>query len=134
MIDRRTRRHSARGVVLGIFIGCVAAATVLGAATADQGAPTKGRIPVEAYGPNGQLDLNMVPDFIGTLDRNGDLVGYVNAHDIGIFNGEEPSDRLAVYGEDLTTVVGYMVDGRGFVAIGEDDNAVPLFRVWTSGE
>ena len=110
----------------------MAAATALGGGAS----PTKGRIPDEAITANGGLDIKLVPDYIVALDREGNPVGYVKRDDaLGL--SPQPTDEqgrpgdalITVYGEDLVSVVGEMVPGRGFVPAGTDSKLVPTFDI-----
>jgi hypothetical protein len=91
--------------------------------------PTKGPIPEEATRPEGgEINMALVPDFVSTLGGpTGEaIVGYVPK---GILLGPRsvrggtpqnpPQDiPMPVYGEDLTTLIGHMVAGQGFVPLG----------------
>lgn len=92
--------------------------------------PTKGRIPDEATPPEGgDTNMALVPDFVGVWGgpTGETIVGYV-PKDL-LFNPRSeaggtlenpPQDvPMPVYGEDLTTLVGHMVAGVGFVPLGE---------------
>jgi hypothetical protein len=70
---------------------------------------TKGPIPPDAINDAGMLDERRVPDFIPALDQRGEIAGYVR-HCAIMAGGAVP-----VYGDDLKTVVGHMIPGRGFV-------------------
>ena len=91
--------------------------------------PTKGRIPEEATPPEGgETNMALVPDFVGAWGgpTGETIVGYV-PKDL-LFNprsepGGTPENPpqdvpMPVYGEDLTTLVGHMVAGVGFVPLG----------------
>jgi hypothetical protein len=81
---------------------------------------TKGTMPPP--GPNGALDPSALPDFVAVAGPVG-IAGYV-AKDAVL----DPSDRTwPVYASDLQTVVGHMIPGRGFVAVGVDPATVPTF-------
>jgi hypothetical protein len=115
-----------------LTIAAISAATVLGGSAA----PTKGRIPDEAISANGDLNFDLVPDYVLASGRDGSPVGYVTreaALDLGpmqIDGSGRPVDvDIPVYADDLTTVVGYMVPGRGFVPLGTDPKSVPTFEV-----
>jgi hypothetical protein len=98
-------------LVLGL--GFVVAAGTLAATTSS----TKGRIPDEAFLPSGALDADLVPDFVAVWNEDV-LAGYVRRAVI-----LEPSfddAKWPVYGDDLRTLVGYMVAGKGFAPIGVD--------------
>lgn len=113
---------------LVIVISLTVAVAVAGAASPTS---TKGRIPDEAFRPRSGLDWSLVPDFVAASDQQGRVVGYVPRSALA---GPAPADRLMqgvfrpapipVYGEDLTTVVGYMYPDKGFVPLGVDPNSV----------
>jgi hypothetical protein len=85
-------------------------------------AGTKGTMPPP--GPGGQVDPSAMPDFIAVAGDVG-RVGWVEKAAV-----TEPSDRSwPVYADDLRTVVGQLVPGRGFVPAGVDPNAVPTIEV-----
>ena len=71
---------------------------------------TKGPIPSDAFNDAGMLDETRVPDFIPALDQeSGEIAGYVRFCAIGT------GGAIPVYADDLKTVVGHMLPGRGFV-------------------
>ena len=91
--------------------------------------PQKGPVPASVF-TGGSLDKSTVPDFIPALDRAGKQVGYVS-RDLAM--PDDPEARLGavipVYADDLTTVVGTMVPGRGFVPRGASIDSVPPIEV-----
>ncbi len=92
--------------------------------------PTKGPIPDTASPPQGgPIYGALVPDFVPALARDGTTIaGYVpKRYLIGSGSVEEvpgnpsnpPQDAPEpVYADDLTTLVGHMVPGVGFVPLG----------------
>jgi len=84
---------------------------------------SKGTMPPP--GANGEIDPSAVPDFVAVAGNEG-VVGYV-AKDAVL--GGATDQTWPVYADDLRTVVGHMVEGRGFVPIGVDPAAVPTFEV-----
>lgn len=90
--------------------------------------PTKGPIPANASPPQGGPTYEaLVPDFIAALARDGTTIaGYVpKRYLIGPFDAlpgtpsNPPQDPpKPVYADDLTTLVGHMVPGSGFVPLG----------------
>ena len=94
--------------------------------------PTKGPVPADATPPEGGTTNDALwPDFVAAWDRDGvTIAGYVPKRyllDGGpLTPGGSPSNPpqglpVPVYGEDLTTLVGHMVPGVGFVALGSTD-------------
>jgi hypothetical protein len=84
---------------------------------------TKGTMPPP--GPNGAFDASSAPDFIAVAGRESGIAGYARREDI-----LNPTDHaFPVYGDDLRTVVGQMVPGKGFIPVGVDPNAIPKLPV-----
>ncbi len=84
---------------------------------------SKGTLPPP--GPNGQVDPSSAPDFLAVAGRDGGIAGYARKEDV-LAPGDVP---FPVYGENLSTVIGQMVPGRGFVPAGVDPATVPTFAV-----
>jgi hypothetical protein len=105
------------------------AASVSGAKPVATKAPTKGPIPENAWRPDGTVDRALLPDFVSALGRDGTIAGYVPS-DKAVPDSPS-SDPIAVFGDDLETVVGYMYPGRGFVPLGADYQEVPELPVET---
>jgi hypothetical protein len=84
---------------------------------------TKGPIP---SGPNGELELNHAPNFI-SVSSGGRVVGYApRAYLIGNSSGPVDSELgtiAPVYGPNLTTLVGHLYPGIGFVPLGSAPTA-----------
>lgn len=80
-------------------------------------------------GPNGDVDPRAAPDYIAVAVGNRDEVGYVPKQ----FLLPEPttstelphSDPWPVYAEDLQTLIGHMIPGKGFVPLGVDPATIP---------
>ncbi len=91
---------------------------------------TKGPIPI---GPNGELELNHAPDFVG-VSSDGKVVGYVpRAYLIGPSHGpvDEKLDSVApVYGSKLTTVIGHLYPGIGYVPDGVNPTSLPCEKAY----
>src|SRR4051794_28584522 len=83
---------------------------------------TKGTMPPP--GQDGQFDPSAMPDFIAVAGDIG-RVGWVEK--AAVTDGSDQS--WPVYADDLRTVVGHLVPGRGFVAIGDDPNAAATNEV-----
>lgn len=92
---------------------------------------TKGTMPPP--GPNGQLEVSLAPDFIAVAGRDGGIAGDVPK----AYLFPEPTSTVGrpdlppypVYAEDLRTLVGHMVAGKGFVPLGVDSAAIPNIPV-----
>jgi hypothetical protein len=90
--------------------------------------PTKGPIPDNASPPQGGPTYGaLVPDFVSALTQDGvTIAGYVpKRYLIGPFDrlpgtpSNPPQDApQPVFADDLTTLVGHMVPGSGFVPLG----------------
>lgn len=82
----------------------------------DSDGPTRGALPPEAFDLDG-IDLSVAPDYVEALGQDGQVVGYIPKQffDKQHQSGKEP---LPVYGDDLTTLIGHHVPGKGFVPLG----------------
>lgn len=97
--------------------------------------PTKGPIPPNAApAEGGSINEALVPDFVSAWGQDGvTIAGYVpKRYLVGPFGpvagspSNPPQDSPEpVYGEDLTTLVGYMVPGKGFVPLGSPQVVTP---------
>jgi hypothetical protein len=97
--------------------------------------PTKGPIPASATpAEGGTTNDALVPDFVSAWDRDGvSIAGYIpkryllEAPRVTPGSPSDPPEGLAlpVYGDDLITLVGHMVPGVGFVALGSVITAGP---------
>jgi hypothetical protein len=128
-------RRSSR--VVAAVVAAAAALVALAYETGTSGSsesPTIGSIPSSAFTNDG-LDGSKMPDFVGVLDRSGNVAGYVSKEDL---LPPEPGTAapidapLPVVDESLTRVVGHLYPGRGFVAVGESAGEVPPVAVTTS--
>jgi hypothetical protein len=89
--------------------------------------PTKGRIPPDATpAGGGATNEALIPDFVSAYGQDGvTIAGYVPKQFLlrstGVVGGTPdnppPDEPMPVYGEDLTTLVGHMVPGEGFVPL-----------------
>lgn len=111
--------------------GLLVAMGIVAFASADA-PPTKGRIPDEAFA-NNSVQLDLVPDYVGALTRDGQLAGYVRKTDIFGREGLASEAPILVVDETLTKPVGRMVPDRGFVPLGTPEESVPRF-VTEAGE
>lgn len=116
---RKTRRARTDRPILRALAALIFAAALSGCSPF----ASKGTMPPP--GPNGQVDASSAPDFLAVSGRDGGIAGYAHKEDI-LTPGEAP---FPVYGENLTTVIGQMVPGRGFVPAGVDPATVPTFAV-----
>jgi hypothetical protein len=76
---------------------------------------------------NGEVDPSAVPDFIAYVGHTDRIIGWVPKSYL-----LEPRQRcrgpqcpIPVYADDLVTLIGHDVPGRGFVPLGVDPAAVP---------
>ena len=78
-------------------------------------------------GPNGELELSHAPDFVG-VSSDGKVVGYApRAYIIGSSKGpldEKLGSVAPVYGSNLTTEVGHLYPGIGYVPNGVSPTTV----------
>lgn len=84
---------------------------------------SKGTMPPP--GPNGEVDDSSAPDFIAVAGREDGIAGYARRQDV--FSTADHA--FPVYGDDLRTVVGQMVPGKGFIPVGVDPHMVPNLPV-----
>ncbi len=102
--------------------------------------PTTGRIPTAATRPDGSVDLSLIPDFIVTEDRDGNVVGYVAKTDLfpgltsstiaGDPSNPPQSPPVPVYSlDDHSTIVGYHYPAKGFVPLGTNPDDVPSIPI-----
>jgi hypothetical protein len=77
---------------------------------------------------NGDIDPSAVPDFIAYAGRTDRVIGWVPKSyllDPGQHCNGPQCDQIPVYADDLTTLIGHDVPGRGFVPLGVDPATVP---------
>lgn len=77
---------------------------------------------------NGEVDPSAVPDFIAYSGRTDGLIGWVPKSYLlepGPRCHGPQCDGIPVYADDLVTLIGHDVPGRGFVPLGVDPAAVP---------
>jgi len=75
-----------------------------------------------------QQSAAAMPDFIAVGGRNGEIVGYVSRN--YFLQGRAGQGRGAagpwpVYADDLRTIVGQLLPGKGFVPRGVDPDSIP---------
>ena len=77
---------------------------------------------------NGEVDPSAVPDFIAYAGRADGIVGCVPKSYL-LEPGQRcrgpQCDPIPVYADDLETLIGHDVPGRGFVPLGVDPAGVP---------
>jgi hypothetical protein len=76
-------------------------------------------------GGNGAVDASSAPDFVSIAGRDAGIAGYARKQDV-LGPGAAP---FPVFGDDLVTVVGQMVPGKGFIPAGVDPTTVPKVPV-----
>lgn len=107
-----------RGLALALAVAAIA--VILAACSPFA---SKGTMPPP--GPNGEVDPSSAPDFIAVAGQGSGVVGYARKEDV-LGPADEP---FPVYGEDLRTIVGQMIAGKGFVPAGVDPRTVPEIPV-----
>lgn len=132
------KRHShgrTRTILLGLTLALSLGSLGFGVALGGSSTPTKGLVPPEADLGGGETNWSLVPDYIVALGRDGNPVGYASKEQVFSLvpdafgkDGRPLDQPIPVYADDLATVVGHMVSGRGFVPLGTDIEAVPLFE------
>ncbi len=94
--------------------------------------PSKGAMPPTPP-VGGSVDDSGAPDFIAVAAPTGGIAGYVSRAmldapgPVNGFVGQAPD--LPVYADDLRTLVGYSVAGRGFVPLGSEPGTVATLPV-----
>lgn len=77
---------------------------------------------------NGDWDPSAVPDFVSYVGQADRIIGWIPKAFILdpnlVCDGPE-CDGMPVYGDDLSTLIGHDVPGRGFVPLGVDPTLVP---------
>jgi hypothetical protein len=77
---------------------------------------------------NGEVDPSSVPDFIAYSGQTDRIIGWVpKAYllDPAQRCRGPQCDPIPIYGNDLVTLIGHDVPGRGFVPLGVDPATVP---------
>ena len=108
-----------RTTTIAIGIGLV----VAGSAAAGVFIPSKGPIPAAVHG---KLPWNLVPDYISVAGPNGKVIGYAPRSDLlvspSLVGKPVPngfgSTPVPVYASNLTTLVGHLYPGIGYVPLG----------------
>lgn len=112
----RTRLRSTGAILVIALIGGAALAAC---------SPFASKGTMSPPGPNGAVDASSAPDFIAVAGRDAAIAGYARKQDV-LGPGDAP---FPVFGDDLRTVVGQMVPGKGFIPAGVDPNTVPKIPV-----
>jgi hypothetical protein len=112
--------------VIALGVGLGVGGAVLAASPSQ---PTKGPLPADITKPGSEAtNTAAIPDYISTVDKQGNFVGYVAKSDLyPSGSGAAPAAALGpvpVYGPDLKTVVGHMYPGGvGYVPLGSQPPA-----------
>jgi hypothetical protein len=108
-------------------------ATLIAAVSVAACSPLASKGTMPPPGPDGQVDASGAPDFIAVAGRDGSIAGYVPKRFLfpapTITAGPPAQPDVPVYADDLKTLVGHMVAGKGFVPLGTDPGAVPNLPV-----
>lgn len=83
--------------------------------------PTRGTMPPP--GPNGEIDPRQVPQFIGFVGQTDHIIGWVPS--AFLLSPDAGDEAIPVYADDLRTLIGHSVPGKGFVPLGADPALVP---------
>lgn len=121
------RRATAAAAVIMVLLALSISIAIAGGRQ-----PTKGPVPPDAV-QNGSFNKALIPDFIPALGGNGQIVGYV-ARDLAIPEGPPIDGPIPVYADDLSTLVGYMQPGHGFVGVDGSTDAAPVTPVTVGGD
>lgn len=115
-----SRLRTRRATWLAGSVAAAGFALIVGVGTILAG-PTRGPIPPEAFPRDGgAIDRSVVPDFVPALGPDGAVVGWVSK-ELAVPEADSAArDAIPVYADDLETIVGHMVRGRGFVPAGVD--------------
>ena len=103
----------------------VVVTTLLASSACSLGASRGTMPPADA---NGEVDPRAVPDFIAYAGRPDGIIGWVPKSylvDPGQHCRGLQCDPIPVYADNLVTLIGHDVPGRGFVPLGVDPAAVP---------
>lgn len=112
------------------LVTAIALSVSVGGGLAIAASLIKGPVPI---GPNGALELNHAPEFVA-VTSGGKVVGYVpRAYLVGLSHGpidEKLGSVAPVYGSNLTTVVGHMYPGIGYVPDGVNPTSLPCEKAY----
>ena len=121
MIPADNVRYMSRAVTLAVVL----ATLVLTSSACNLGASRGTMPPADA---NGAVDPSAVPDFIAYSGHADRIIGWVPKSYLvepEQHCGGPQCDPIPVYADDLVTLIGHDVPGRGFVPLGVDPAAVP---------
>lgn len=112
------------------LVAAIALSVSVGGGLAIAASLTKGPVPI---GPNGALELNRAPDFVA-VRSGGKVVGYLPRAYLG-GSPQGPGDQRVgsiapVYGSNLTTVIGHMYPGIGYVPNGVNPTSLPCVKAY----
>ena len=82
---------------------------------------TRGTMP--PAGRDGSLDKSQVPDFVAFVGQADHVIGWVPRE--YLIGDKPPGEEIPVYADDLHTLIGHSVPGKGFVPLGVDASIVP---------
>lgn len=113
--------------VVAMLVGLLASLAIC--AACNIGASRGTMPPADA---NGHVDPSAVPDFVGYVGQTDHVIGWVPKSyflDPAQHCTGPQCDPIPVYADDLTTLIGHDVPGRGFVPVGVDPATVPALPV-----
>jgi len=96
-----------------VAVGFLLAATLLGGCSFGH---TKGTMPPP--GPNGEIDPRQVPELIAFVGQTDHVIGWVPS--AFLLRQGVADDAIPVDADDLATLIGHSVPGKGFVPLGAD--------------
>lgn len=127
-----------RKLISGLVAMVVAVSTVVAISlqASSEPGPTFGRIPDSAFRDDGTVDVSQAPDFVIAYGRSDAPVGYVRKEDILPVDGRptDNSGKIPVFDRDGTTILGFMIERKGFVPLGQDPDDVESVTVTTTFE
>ena len=116
------REATIRTLRVGLCLALLVVVVVACGATASRGTMP----PPDA---NGMVNPSSAPDFIAYSGRTDGMIGWIPKTyllDLSQHCGPGPGcDPIPVYGDDLRTLIGHDVAGRGFVPLGVDPATIP---------
>lgn len=92
---------------------------------------SKGTMPPP--GVNAQVDASGAPDFVAVASEDGGIAGYAPKEFLfpepTTVAGRPDDPEIPVYADDLRTLIGHMVPGKGYVPLDVDPSTVPTIPV-----